>query len=219
MNTTPGSHQRDLENVFNWLEFVYKQGNSLLEAAKRRLADETALRPLVSGTCYTSSRSASCRYVWLDVDWYIPDSDAPIERALFLSMSYSSDDRDGCHLILGICDLDSSGSALIENPTKVGHWLVDYAVNPSSNPGKFRPIERSDGLLEYIPGEDFKTGFGKGLRRMVIAPTPVVWVDSEERLLAIIHALVACFMSTKTDELAHLCREAMEIARENEENS
>jgi len=213
MNTTLAHHQKDLENVFTWIEFIYEQGNSLMEAAKRRLADNIMVKPLPSGTCYTSSRSVSYRYVWLDVDWYISESDSPTERAMFLALSYSSDERVGCYFVLGICDLDPEGSGLIEKPSQIGHWLVDYAVSPSSNLNKLSTIERPDGLLELLPNDTLQPEFRKGLRRIVLAPFPVAWIDKEEKLVSIIHAFVSCFRDDKDEKLGRLCQEATEAVR------
>jgi len=215
MYSSLASHQNDLHNAFAWIEFAYKEGNSLLEAAKRRLADEAALKFFATGTCNTYKRSVSHRYTWLDVDWYISESDERPERALFVAMSYSSEDRVGCYLILGVCDLDRSGSALIDKPTQLGHWLIDYAVNSSSSPGKFLVRERSDGLFEYTPGVALEPGYRIGLHRIISAPFAVAWIDSETKLSAIVHALVTFFTGAETDELGRHCREARAALAEN----
>lgn len=204
------SHQQDLDVAFQWIAFAYQQGIAMLEAAKRKLADFALFKHVPTGSCYTVSRSSFYRYVWLDVDLYLPDTRKMIQKILFVALSYASEEREGCYLIVGMCDLKEDGGYLLKKPTQ-GHWLIDYAVNPSDYPGKFEIVDRTDGLAQFIPGETLELTYKDGVEQILFASFPVAWIETESRLTSIIKGLIDLYKSDETKELSHLCKEADEF--------
>jgi hypothetical protein len=205
-------HQKDLDVAFQWIEFAYQQGNALLEAGKRRLADFALFKHVPTGSCYTSSRSSFDRYVWLDVDLYLPDTENLIQKIIFVALSYASDENEGCYFIVGTCDLKDDGGYLLKKPTH-GHWLIDYSVNPTYYPKKFEIVERTDGLAQFIPGEALEPAYRDGVKQILSASFPVSWIDTESRLSAIIKGLVDLYKNDETQELSYLLKEAEEFLK------
>jgi len=202
-------HQQDLDVAFQWIEFAYRQGNALLEAAKRQIADFALFNYITTGFCSTASRSSFYRYVWLDVDLYFTDAKKMVPRVLFVAISYASHERYGCYLTVGVCDLKEDGGYLLKKPTH-GHWLIDYAVNSSDYPGKFETVERTDGLAQFVPGGALDQGYKDGVKQILCAFSPVAWIDTESRLTNIIKGLIDLYKSDETKELSYLCKEAEE---------
>lgn len=97
---------------------------------------------------------------------------------------------------------------LLKRPWAIGHWLLDYAVNAKSAPGKFSVCERPDGLLEHLPGRILEPEYAAGLRLVLSAPSPVAWIESESRLDEIARAFLAFVRSEEDGSLGRLCREA-----------
>lgn len=206
-------HQEDLDTAFRWIEFAYQQGNALLEATKRQLGEFALFKHIPTGSCYTTCRASFYRYVWLDVDLYFPDTKGVLQKILFAALSYASYERTGCYFIGGRCDLKNDGGNLLKKPT-TGHWLIDYAINPDDYPEKFKIVERTDGLSQFIPGEALDPVYKDGVKEILCVAFPVAWINSEGKLSAIIKGLVDLYKTNKTKEIAQLCQKAKESLEE-----
>src|SRR5688572_6950340 len=110
-------HQVNLANAFSWIEFAYQQGNALLEAMKKRLGDHGFPDPL-PGLLYSLAKASAYKYVWLDCSWYVPKKTEAWERVPFLALSYSSWERTGSHLVVGVAELADRGAGLLTKPDK-----------------------------------------------------------------------------------------------------
>ncbi len=112
-------------------------------------------------------------------------------------------------MVLGTCAMRPGASALVQRPTQSGHWLVDYALNPSWAAGKYRRSERPDGLARHVPTEALEADYGEGVEELTTGAIPVSWIDSQDRLTSIVSSLVVFFDRRGDDpQLGALCREA-----------
>lgn len=143
----------------------------------------------------------------LDASWHIRDGEQPVESALFVAMSYHSQDRVGCHLVLGTAALDPAGSSLLTSPTRHGHWLVDSAINPSWG-NRFSRTERADGMIDHLPTQNLQAPLSEGIKKLTSAEIPVSWISSEERLSSVVDAHLRFFMTADAHEIGRLCQEA-----------
>ena len=201
-------HQRSLERAFEWAGFAFKQGVSLLESAKRNLANEQTLEHLLASWCMSGSRSEDWRFVWLDVDWYFTPPKESSDAAMFLGLSYASEDRVGSHLVAGVAEVEPGVSALMTNTSQSGHWLVDYAVNPHWYPEKFSQREGPPGLVQAFP-EAIEPRVGEGIKRVTWGAVPVAWINEQARLSELLEAALGLY-NTRGDDttFGEVCKRA-----------
>ncbi|MGH7289230.1 MAG: hypothetical protein ACREI8_14555 [Myxococcota bacterium] len=202
-------HQRNLENAFWWVEFAYKQGNALFDAITARLSESSLPSNELRGLCNSISKTVSYRYLWLDCLWYLPSDSEPKNSAAFAALSYTSEERTGSHLLVGMAELEGQNPGLLQKPPKGEdrHWLLDEALNGSDYKGLFKVSAcEHDGLLAHQPLKTSKL-YHQGLKRILSAAFPVAWINSEPRMSGIVAGLFTLYESNDGKGLGQLSRE------------
>jgi len=204
-------HQLSLDNAFAWVEFAYREANALLDAVHGRLAEGGFPSAHVWALRLEQGKNAAHRYAWLDCSWYLPADGEDPSKAVFAALSYASEERTGCHLIVGVADLNGSEAGLLKRPPKGEdrHRLLDEVVNGSDYPGAFEvSLRENDKLVEHVPLKTPKL-YHQGLKKILSASFPVAWIDREERLTEIVDGLRALFAKNDGSVLGKLSQGAI----------